>query len=319
MTRHLVLGGCGFIGRHLALALATRGEHVVLADIIPPSPELAEKIPVFRQIDPEGPDWASLIEDGDVIHHCAWTTVPATANANPLRDLDENLRNLVRLLDVLRDRTDTRLVFTSSGGTVYGRLGQIPVPEDHPLAPITAYGASKASAEIYLGFYRGCHGVDCRVARISNPFGAGQDPRRKQGAVSTFLFQALNGDEITIWGDGSVVRDYIHIADVSAGLISLAAAEFGQDEPLPTFNIGSGVGVSLNCIIETLRSRLLLSPKVTYLASRAFDVPVSVLDVTKAETVLKWRPSLSFDDGCARMLEDVRNARTLFSSLNLPD
>lgn len=315
MSRHLVLGGCGFIGRHLALALAQQGEHVAVADIAPPPAALTDIVAAFHHISPEAPDWSSLLEAYDVIHHCAWSTIPRTANENPLKDIDDNLKGLVRLLETLRAFPGKRLVFTSSGGTVYGRLRQIPVPEDHPLAPITAYGASKVSAETYLGFYRGCYGVDCRVARISNPFGAGQNPRGGQGAVSTFLFQALQNEDITIWGDGSVVRDYIHIADLTAGLVRLSEAAFADNDTLPVFNMGSGHGVSLNAIIDTLRARLLLNPNVTYLPGRAFDVPVSVLDIGKAAAILGWRPSLSFEEGCARMLSDIRNGQTLFSNL----
>ena len=315
MTRHLVLGGCGFIGRHLALALVHQGEHVAIADIAPAPAALLDAVASFHLLDLDAPDWASLLNDYDVIHHCAWSTVPKTANDNPLKDIDDNLKGLVRLLEALRAFPGKRLVFASSGGTVYGRLQHIPVPESHPLAPITAYGASKVSAEAYLGFYRGCYGIDCRVARISNPFGAGQNPRGGQGAVTTFLFQALEHEPITIWGDGSVVRDYIHIADLAAGLIRLGQAEFSPADPLPIFNVASGHGVSLNSIIDTLRSRLGLNPQVNYLPGRAFDVPVSVLDITKAGTELNWRPSLSFEDGCARMLHDIRRGQTLFSNL----
>lgn len=316
MTRHLILGGCGFIGRHLALLLAQHNEHVAVADIVPPAKDIDRITSRFHQIEPGQPDWSKLIADYDVIHHCAWTTVPKTANEDPLKDLDDNLRGLVALLEVMRSHKGKKLIFTSSGGTVYGRLEQIPVPEDHRLAPVTAYGASKVSAETYLGFYRSCYGVDCRVARISNPFGAGQDPRRGQGAVSTFLFRAIENEEITIWGDGSIVRDYIHIADLSVGLFALASANFSEDEGLPVFNIGSGFGVSLNGILETLRSHLLLNPNVTYLPGRAFDVPVSIMDITKAKAVLDWYPSLSFEAGCARMLDDIRSGKTLFSTLS---
>lgn len=313
-SSHLVLGGCGFIGRHLALALARRGHKVTVADIKPPPTELANVAP-FHLISPEAPDWYTLLDAHDIIHYCAWTTVPKTANENPLQDIEDNLKGLVRLLEAMRKFTGKKIIFTSSGGTVYGRLNQIPVPEDHTLAPITAYGASKVSAETYLGFYRGCYGIDCRVARISNPFGAGQNPHGGLGAVSTFLFRALEHQEITIWGNGSIVRDYIHIADLTAGLLSLADATFPDTDPLPAFNLGSGQGVSLNSILETLRSDLRLDPKVTYLPGRAFDVPVSVLDITKAETLLKWRPALSFSEGCTRMLQDIRNGQTMFSNL----
>ena len=146
-------------------------------------------------------------------------SLPATANANPLGDLLGNVGATVALLDALARRGAARVVFASSGGTVYGRLERTPVPEDHRLAPITAYGAGKATAETYLGLYRSLHGLDCRVARIANPYGAGQDLSRGQGAVTTFLHHAITGQPISIWGSGEVVRDYIHISDTARGLV----------------------------------------------------------------------------------------------------
>jgi nucleoside-diphosphate-sugar epimerase len=135
MTRHLILGGCGFIGRHVALALHRRGDTVIISDIAPPPAGQAAVLPVdFRLVDPAAPDWESLIDDCDVIHHYAWTTVPSSANADPLGDFDANLRNTVRLLEALKKSPGKRLVFSSSGGTIYGRLNQIPVPETHPFA-----------------------------------------------------------------------------------------------------------------------------------------------------------------------------------------
>jgi UDP-glucose 4-epimerase len=316
MTRHLILGGCGFIGRHVALALQQRGDDVVIADIAPPSPEMAARLQVeYRAVDPAAPDWTAIVAGCDVVHHYAWTTVPSSANADPLGDLDANLRTTVRLLMALDASPGKRLIFASSGGTVYGRLRQIPVVEDHPFSPITAYGVSKASAELYLNYFHAMGRVDCRIARISNPFGAGQNPQRQQGAVSTFVFKALAGEPISLWGDGSVVRDYIHVADLCAGLLALTDAEFAQGNAAPTFNIGSGEGVSLNAILETLRTHLQLNPRVEYQGARAFDIPVSVLDTSRARDILGWTPRLSFAEGCARMVSDLRQPHDLFSTL----
>lgn len=324
MSVHVILGGCGFIGRHVALALHRRGDTVVLADVVAPSPALSDILPVaFRMVDAVTPDWDALTEQADVVHHYAWTTVPSSANADPLADLDANLRETLRLLESLRRRkaqtgVAPRLVFSSSGGTIYGPIRHTPVPESHPYNPINAYGASKAAAEIYLASYRSAHGIDCRIARISNPFGAGQNPAKRQGAASTFLFQALSGETIAIWGDGSVVRDYIHIADLVAALLALTdtpAERMGGIHETAIFNIGSGEGISLNGILDVLRDDLLLAPIVDYQPGRAFDVPVSVLDISKAGRILGWRPRLSFADGYACMLQDVRGANPLFSTL----
>jgi len=140
--------------------------------------------------------------------------------------------------------------------------------------PITAYGAGKATAEIYLSLYRMLHGVDCRVARISNPFGAGQAVARGQGAVTTFLDRALNKQPIVIWGDGEVVRDYIHITDVAEAIVALALRADLND--FDTYNIGSGVGLSLNNIIDAIEAFLNQKLEVRREPGRAFDMPISV-------------------------------------------
>ena len=310
---HLILGGCGFIGRHVALMLARLGHRVRVADRAVPSFEFPADVRAritWTPFDMAAADWESLIADAAVIHHYAWTTIPATANADPAGDLSANVVTTLALLEALRRRTDRpRLIFPSSGGTVYGRLRHVPVHEDHPLRPITAYGVGKAAAELYLGHYRAIYGLDCRVARLANPFGAGQDVARGQGAATTFLHQALTGRAITIWGDGKTVRDYIHISDAAAGMVALARAP-PMDGPW-IFNIASGHGVSLNGIVEELQARLGGTLEVHREPGRPFDVPISVLDVTLARVALGWSPRLSFSDGMARTLADLERQVSL--------
>ena len=305
---HLILGGCGFIGRAVAVALATKGENVVLADRIPPAKPLPEGLPgqiIYRPFDLATADWGRVIEGAAVIHHYAWTSLPASANADPGRDLDENLIPTLRLLDTLRqgDHPRPRIIFASSGGTVYGRLQCIPVPEEHPLRPITAYGVGKAAAELYLHQYSSLHNIDCRIARIANPFGAGQNLSRGQGAVTTFIHHALAGTAIDIWGDGEVTRDYIHISDVADCLVKIAEASL-KPEPR-TFNVGSGKGVSLNGVVAALEIQLDRRLDVRRGTHRVFDVPVSVLDVSLAAALLDWRPRLSFQEGLAVTIRDM--------------
>ncbi|WP_186393192.1 MULTISPECIES: NAD-dependent epimerase/dehydratase family protein [unclassified Pannonibacter] len=323
MTVHLILGGNGFIGRHVALALHRRGETVILADVTDPSPALLELLPVkHRKVTTLNPDWEEVLEGADVVHHYAWTTIPSSADADPLVDFDSNLRETIRLLEVLKKRKQagglgTKVVFSSSGGTIYGPVRRTPVTEIEPYDPINAYGASKSAAEVYLKYYRKAHGIDCRIARISNPYGAGQNPAKRQGAASTFLFQALDAKPISIWGDGEVVRDYIHIADLTAALLALSDASHKaiNEAQSPVFNIGSGEGISLNRILDVLRTQLCLSPSVSYQTARSFDVPVSILDISKACRILEWKPKLSFEEGYSLMLADVRGGSALFSTL----
>jgi UDP-glucose 4-epimerase len=313
---HLILGGGGFIGRHVALLLAGAGHRVKIAGRKPPAfrfpKAVAEQIK-WEALDLTAVDWDRLVSGVDVIHHYSWSSIPASANANPSGDLLVNVGATLGLLDALKRQGHGRVVFASSGGTVYGKLRSVPVTEDHPLAPITAYGAGKATAELYLMLYRTMHGLDCRVARVANPYGAGQDLSRGLGAVTTFLHHALTGQEIVIWGDGNVVRDYVHISDVASCLVTLACAP--RTEADFVINVGSGTGISLNDIVTELEARLGHRLAVVRTATRAFDVPVSILAIDRARRVLNWSPRLSFSEGIMRTLADLE-AGHIFSTLD---
>jgi UDP-glucose 4-epimerase len=248
-------------------------------------------------------DWDRFVADADVVHHYAWGSLPASANANPGGDLRTNVGALIDLLDALQRRGGGRVIFSSSGGTVYGKLRQTPVHEDHSIAPINAYGAGKASAEIYLSLYRAMHGIDCRIARVANPYGAGQNLSHGQGAVTTFIHRALERQRIAIWGDGEVVRDYVFIQDVAKFLVMLAAAPPG---PEFIFNVGSGVGLSLNAIVEALEMQLGRKLEVERSAARPIDIPVSILSIERAKKRIGWSPVTPFAEGVSRTIEDMR-------------
>jgi len=303
---HLLLGGCGFLGRHVAILLAKAGHKVTLADRAQPDfpfpPDVAAQIS-WRDFEMGTADWAALVADDPVVHLYAWGSLPATANANPGGDLTTNVFPLIELLEALRRRGGGRVVFSSSGGTVYGRLHTVPVPETHSLEPITAYGAGKAAAEVYLGLYRAMYGLDCRIARIANPYGAGQNLTRLQGAATTFCAKALHGEPISIWGDGEVVRDYLYIGDVAEALVALAAAR--RSDAHYIFNLGSGVGRSLNEIVREIEAQTGRRLEVTRTEKRAFDVPRSILSIDLLERVVGWRPRVDFSEGIRRTLADL--------------
>jgi len=310
--KHLITGGTGFIGRHVAQLLASRGHTVTLASRTLPNfkfaPDIAQHIS-WVQLNIANADWDKLLYDVDVVHHYAWTSLPASANTDPAADLAANVTATIRLLDAVKRRR-CRLVFASSGGTVYGITNiEMPIPERTLFAPITAYGASKAAAEIYLNLYRSLHWTDCRIARIANPYGAGQNTGRGQGAVSAFLGKALRNEPIIIWGNGAIIRDYIHISDTADGLVKLALAHPGDLGGYCTYNIGSGVGHSLNDLISEIERLLGRRLNVEYAEARTFDVPVNILSIERAREILGWRPFLDFSDGLALTLDDIKAGR----------
>ena len=274
-------------------------------------PAMRDRI-TWQMVELATADWDALVAGVDTVHHYAWSSIPANANANPSGDLLINVGATLGLLDALKRRGEGRVVFASSGGTVYGKLQSVPVSEDAPLAPITAYGAGKATAELYLKLYRAMYGLDCRIARIGNPYGAGQDISRGLGAVTTFLHHALTEQTIVIWGDGEAIRDYVHISDVASCLVTLACAPRSDADFI--FNVGSGVGISLNEIVTDLEMRLGRRLQVSRTKTRAFDVPKSVLAIDRARRVLGWSPRLSLSDGIACTLTDLKADRP-FSTL----
>ena len=196
----------------------------------------------------------------------------------------------MRLIEALKG-SSKRLLFSSSGGTVYGRNDERAIDERQPCRPVSAYGAGKVAAEAYILAAAETYDLDVRIARLSNPFGAGQSPTQPQGAVSRFHTQrAFPGKPSRYWGDGGVVRDFIHIEDVVAGWVSLEKADPRSLAGDRVFNIGSGRGTSLNELVAMVSQVIGREPVVRYAADRAFDLPRNVLDITLAEARLGWRP-----------------------------
>jgi UDP-glucose 4-epimerase len=178
----------------------------------------------------------------------------------------------------------------------------VPIAEDHPTDPITSYGIVKLAVEKYLGLFQRLHGLDYAVLRVSNPYGPYQNPGGQQGAVAVFLQHLSAGEPITIWGDGSVVRDYLYVSDLAEALVLAGGVESRQS----VFNVGSGRGTSLNELISLIVDVTGERPEVEYVSGRAMDVPANVLDVTRAREELGWRSRTDLVEGTARTWDWIR-------------
>lgn len=298
--RFLVLGGGGFLGSHIATALVEAGHAVRIFERERLSRENVRHI--LGSVEFEEGDFTDpvrltrSVKDADVIVHCIGTTHPKTSNENPVYDIASNLIPTLHLLDAAVRERVRKVIFLSSGGTVYGIARRTPIPEDHPTEPVCSYGIQKLAIEKYLRLYRELHGLDFAVMRISNPFGERQRPAGAQGAVTVFLHTALRREPIEIWGDGSVVRDYIYVSDVAEAVLALARHE---GEP-KLFNVGTGVGRSLLDVCSAIESVIGRKVEVVFKPARAFDVPMNVLDISQAALVLGWRPATPFQEGLRR-------------------
>lgn len=297
----LVVGGSGFIGSHICRQLLAENYRPVVFDRVAPSVEGVE----FHRGDMStiADLWPSLLEGVEAVFHLAWTTKPQSANNDPLFDLQSNVAAGIHMLDgIARLSHVPRFIFVSTGGAVYGQTGNQPVPEDFPANPINAYGISKLTFEHYLRLYHRLHGLDYLVFRPGNPYGEGQDPAGAQGAVAVFMGKLLRGEPITIWGDGEVVRDYLHIDDLVSALMAGLAYQPAPEAPR-VFNIGSGRGVSLNELLKMLEQAAGRPAQVTYTPARKADVPQIVLDISRIGTHLGWAPEISMEQGLRRTWE----------------
>jgi UDP-glucose 4-epimerase len=305
MTSSLVLGGAGFIGSHLAEALARDGQRVRIFD----RPHV-DRLPQLQRFELFTGDFlnpqalAPALAGAEVVFHLISTTLPKNSNDNPAYDVESNVLGTLRLLELCREHKVRKLVFVSSGGTVYGPPRSVPVREDHPTEPICSYGVHKLMVEKYLQLEHHLHGLDYAVVRPPNLYGPRQRLDTAQGAVAVFLDRALRGEPIEIWGDGSVVRDYIYIADAVDAL--LKASQF-KGEPR-VFNLGSGRGTSLKELVAEIEKLVGKQVKVNYSAARALDVPVNVLDASAAAQHLGWRASTPLAEGLRRTYDWLRES-----------
>lgn len=299
----LIIGGNGFIGTNLADTLIQAGHKVTSFDRYPsryrrPDPKVTY---IYGDFANHG-EVDDAVKGMDWVFHLAYTTLPATSNDDPQFDVRSNVIDSLQLLQSCCQYRVKKVVFISSGGTVYGVPQSLPIAEQHPTEPICSYGITKLAIEKYLHLYYRLYNLDYIVARLSNPYGELQNPTAKQGAVAVFLGNVRQGKSINIWGDGEVVRDYIYIKDAAQALVSAAEYCPSEDEPR-VFNIGKGQGFSLNEIVHCIRSVADQPVDVKYHSSRSADVSANVLDISRAKQYLNWEPKVGLEEGIKKTWE----------------
>src|SRR5882757_7017298 len=304
--RILVLGGSGFLGSHIVDKFLAEKHDVAVYDLYP---ERFRRSPagIKFHIGDFGNVGAldELIATGfDAIIHCVSTTTPKSSNESPEFDIQSNVIGTLYLLDLCVKHKIGKLVFLSSGGTVYGDIGDKDmVDETHAVRPMCSYGVSKLTIEHYLDVYRHLRGLNYVALRLSNPYGERQSPLRALGALTVFLHRTLKRQNIEIWGDGSVTRDFIYVGDV-ANAVFLATTE-----PISgVFNVGTGTGSSLRDILTQITNVVGTAPTVDWLASRSFDVPRIVLDASKLKKTTDWQVRTSLQDGVSMTADWLRGS-----------
>lgn len=289
----LVLGGCGFIGSHLVDHLLKSGHKVRVFDRAPELFRTPLRTVEYRFGDfSDGALLAEVLEGVDVVYHLISTTVPSTSNLNPIADVQSNLIGTLQLLNLMVQKRIPKIVYLSSGGTVYGIPQSVPIKETHSLQPVCSYGVVKVAIENYLHMFYHLHNLKYVALRVANPYGERQGHYGVQGVIGTFIGRLINNEPIEIWGNGDIIRDYIYVGDL-AKLCSIAS----KNDVNGIFNIGSGRGVSVNDIVKILSDITGREIKPIYKQSRAYDVSEVVLDINKIIDNFGWRPEINLRDG----------------------
>jgi UDP-glucose 4-epimerase len=302
-----ILGGCGFLGSVSAVRLALSGWRVRVLD--KDGVDDARLAPVRSAIELIRGDFMNAgdlragLQGVSLVLNFVGATIPQSSMADIDYDIHANVIPVVQLLEIMREMKIPRVIYSSSGGTVYGQASeQRPIPETHPTEPICAYGISKLMAEKYIRLFAANYGLLPIILRISNPYGENQNPLRPQGAVSVFLHKVLRDEEIVVWGDGAVVRDYLHQSEVADAVLAVA------NKPLleGVFNVGSETGTSLRGVLDAVGSVLGKRPSVRFTPARSFDVPYNVLDCARLREATGWKPRLSLHEGIRMLREHLR-------------
>lgn len=302
MTQHkpscVVLGGGGFIGMNLCRRLLASGFRVRAFGRRCAFPDELAGVEWYQGDFADIGAVTAAVETFDVVFHLIHATTPQSANLDMASDVERNVLPSIALLDICRKVGVRRIVFVSTGGTIYGCPSQIPTPETAPTDPITAYGISKLAIEKYLGLYRHLYGLDYRVLRVANPYGQLQTGLKNQGVIAALVSRATRREPIEIWGDGSAIRDFIFIDDV------VDALEIAVDDQATNhvFNIASGQGRSLCDLIEAIERILGRKLDVLWKPKRSVDLPVSVLAIDRAREELGWSPKTSFEVGLQKTI-----------------
>ncbi len=304
----VLLGGNGFIGSNLTEALVGARHVVKVFDRVQSVPMLPKTIQSQVEYclgDFSNPtDVKRAIQGCDVVYHLVGPTLRAATTNDPIDDIEQSIAPSIRLFQAAAACGVKKIIFISSGGTVYGTPQKTPIPETHPTEPICAYGINKLAIEKYLALYHHLTGIDYTIVRLSNPFGYYQNPLSNQGVIAAFLHKMLQGESLEIWGDGSVIRDYIWISDVIEALTKI----LDYQGSAKVFNLGSNQGTSVNDIVFRLQE--VTNEKIRwkkFLPHRAIDVPINILDTTLIKGELHWQPVISFQDGIVLFKEWLQN------------
>jgi UDP-glucose 4-epimerase len=303
----LVTGGAGFIGSHVVDAYVAAGHEVVVVDNLSTGKrENLNRRARFVEADILDPATTNLIREQrpDVVNHHAAQIDVRRSVADPLFDARVNVLGTVMLLDAARQAGVKRFVSVSSGGAVYGEQETFPAPETHPTWPVSPYGVSKRSGELYAHFFQAQYGMPFVALRYANVYGPRQDPHGEAGVVAIFTLKMLRDESLTINGDGTQTRDYVYVGDVAR--MSVLAIEGDATGPV---NVGTGIETDVNRLAALLLEASVSRSVVQHGPAKPGEQRRSVVDARRAAEVYGWRPEVTLADGLRRTVEFFREPR----------
>lgn len=287
--RCIILGGNGFIGLNLLKYLHSRGYSLTSFDREIPDIKIDKVKYIAGQF--ENDDLLlEVIKNQDIIIHLISTTNPGKSMSDPYSGYNIDIIQTIKILESIKE-SKARILFASSGGTVYGEPEQCPILEEHPLNPISHYGIIKVSIEKILIMYNQIYGMNNKIMRISNPYGPGQDYTRGVGIIDAIIKKGINNEKVIIWGDGSNIRDYIYIEDLCEA-INLLIQYKGK---YSIFNVSSCEGYTIKDIINIVEDVLDKSIEVEFQEKRKSDINHIYLENKRLcmETAFKLRYTLA--------------------------
>jgi len=300
MKTLLITGGAGFIGSHLAREALAHGDRVLIVDnLVTGRRENVPEGAVFLERDLEDPTIEEVLRDEkvDVVsHHAAQANVRVSVD-EPVHDAEANVVGGVKLIQACRRAGVRRILFASSGGTVYGEQESFPCDESHPTRPLSPYGCSKLAVEGFLGAYARIGELDPIVLRYANVYGARQDPRGEAGIVAILAEKFLTGDPPRIFGDGSQTRDYVHVSDIAR--IHRAAIERWAPG---TYNVGTAIETSLVDLYAMVARFLGHSTEAEHVAALKAELLRNSLDASLLRSTFGVGPEVGLEEGLAATL-----------------
>lgn len=313
MSKIVVFGGDGFIGKHLVRRLAIGSSDIIHVFDRFSSYQTGSKKP-FNDLDNvyatsgnffNREEVNNVLEGAEYVFHLISSTNPATSINDPFIDIDTNIRSSIELFQLCVDQGVRKIIFISSGGTVYGNVDNERIPETSIPRPLSPYAIGKITIEHYLRYFKHTHGLESITYRVANPYGPGQNIYGKQGVVPIFMHKYVAHEPITIFGDGEMMRDYIYIDD----LISMIVGSYNKSNSEELYNIGNGKGVSVNEIVAAIEQHAGYSVKKSSMATPPTYIQKSVLDIDRFVTEFGIEPSIDLNEGIKRTWDYVKKLK----------